>query len=216
MPVLILAPHPDDEVLGCGGTIRRLSDQGVSVHLVIVTEGYEPEWSKEHLENRPSEIDAATEVLGVEDWTCLEYPSVKLDTVSQKEINDDIVSMVKSIQPDTVFVPHPSDLNHDHSIVFTAGLVATRPHSGVERILAYETLSESEWGGPESQFDPTVYRDISDTLDEKVRAMEAYESEVYQYPHPRSEEAIRALAKKRGSEAHFHAAEAFELIRDRR
>jgi LmbE family N-acetylglucosaminyl deacetylase len=140
---------------------------------------------------------------------------VKLDTVPQKSVNDDIVSIIDSIQPDTVFLPHPGDLNHDHGIVFTAGLVAARPHSGVNRILAYETLSESEWGGPGNQFDPTVYRDISDTLDKKVRAMRAYESEMHEYPHPRSEDAIRALAKKRGSESHFRAAEAFELIRER-
>ncbi|QLH81207.1 PIG-L deacetylase family protein [Halosimplex pelagicum] len=215
MSVVVLAPHADDEVLGCGGTIRQLADDGVEVHLVIFTKGYEPAWPREHLEKRPDEIKAATEVLGIEDWTCLGFPSVKLDTVPQKEINDEVITIVESIQPETVFVPHPGDLNHDHAIVFDAGLVAARPHSGVDRILAYETLSESEWGGRAEQFDPTVYRDVSETLDIKVKAMHQYDSEVREFPHPRSEKAIRALARKRGSEAHFHAAEAFELIRER-
>ncbi|WP_424017676.1 PIG-L deacetylase family protein [Halorientalis pallida] len=216
MTTLVIAPHPDDEVLGCGGTIRRYVDDGEEVHLCIVTEGYTPEWSEDHLRKRPEEIAAATETLGIADWHELSYPSVKLDTVPQKEINDDIAGLVDSLEPDTVFLPHYVDLNHDHEIVFEAGLVAARPQSGVDRILAYETLSESEWGSPSGNFDATVYVDIATTIDAKIEAMNAYESEVREFPHPRSERAIRALATKRGSEAGYEAAEAFELIRERR
>lgn len=215
MTELVVAPHPDDEVLGCGGTIRGYANEGRDVHLCIVTEGYTPEWSEEHLERRPDEIEAAVDTLGISTVHKLGYPAAKLDTVPLKAICDDLTSLIQSIDPDTVFMPHGGDLHRDHTIVHEASLVACRPHNGVDRVLAYETISETEWGDSSVSFDPTVYVDISDTLNAKIRAMNDYDSELREYPHPRSERAIRATVTKRGSEAHLDAAEAFELVRKR-
>jgi LmbE family N-acetylglucosaminyl deacetylase len=216
MAQLVIAPHPDDEVLGCGGTIRRYADEGLEIHLCIVTEAYRPDWSEEYLEKKPKEIDESTSILGIDEVHNLGYPAAKLDTVPQKKLNDELSSLVRTIEADTVFLPHYGDIHHDHQIIFNAGLVACRPPAGVDQILAYETLSESEWGIPSTSFDPSVYVDISDCIKEKIEAMVAYESEVREYPHPRSERTIKALMTKRGSEANLEAAEAFELIRERR
>lgn len=213
MTVLVFAPHADDEVLGCGGTIRRLADEGRTVHVCIVTEGYTPYWSEEHLDQRADEIADAASKLGVSETHELGYPAAKLDTVTQKELNDDITAKVSELDSDTVLLPHSGDLHRDHQLVHEAGLVACRPQTGVDRVFTYETLSETEWGTAWDSFEPTTYVDISETLDTKCQAMHKYRSEVREFPHPRSIKSIKAHATKRGSEAHMPAAEAFSLVR---
>ncbi|MHA1797329.1 MAG: PIG-L deacetylase family protein [Candidatus Helarchaeota archaeon] len=214
--ILVIAPHPDDEVLGCGGTIALHSKKGDQIYLVIVTKGYTPDWSEEQINYRPTEVKKATKILGIKETFFLDYPTVKLDTFPQKELNDKLFEIISKRLPDTVYIPHAGDLNKDHRLIHEAALVATRPLSHkVKRILSYETLSETEWGRSIKPFIPNVYVDISKTFEIKIDAFKAYEkSELKQPPHPRSIEIIEALAKKRGSEITVKYAEAFHLIRE--
>lgn len=214
--ILVIAPHPDDEVLGCGGTIQKYTARGFEVHLCVVTEAYEPEWSSEFIKERPAQIAKAAKILGIKKVHTLNFPTVKLDTIPQKDINDALARVVRQVKPEIVFIPHNGDINADHRIVHESSIVALRPVPGQEArcVLSYETLSETEWGT--IPFIPNVYEDVSGLIPKKIKAMEVYESELKAFPHPRSEEAIDALAKKRGSEAGFKAAEAFCLVRELR
>ena len=213
MKILIIAPHPDDEVLGCGGTIKKHAKTGDEVYLCIVTKAYAPEWSDDFIKNREKEIAGANKSLDIKKTFFLDLPTVKLDTIPQKELNLKIGTIVSKIAPDILYIPYGGDLNHDHRLVFEACLVAVRPVGNkIKKILAYETPSETEWGI--KQFAPTVYADITETLDNKLKAMACYPSELRQYPHPRSLEAITVLAKKRGTDVGLLVAEAFVLIRE--
>ena len=215
MKILIIAPHPDDEVLGCGGTVAKHSKRGDEVYLCIVTKAYTPDWSEEFLKNRPKEIEKSNKILGIKKTYFLDYLTVKLDTIPQKELNEAISKVVNEVNPDILYIPHKGDLNKDHRLVFESSLVATRPaNHKIKRISSYETLSETEWGQPIEPFIPNVYVNISETFEIKIEAMKAYESELKQYPHPRSLEIVEALAKKRGSEVGVKFAEAFMLVRE--
>jgi len=215
MKVLVIAPHPDDEVLGCGGTIAKHAKQGDEVYLCIVTKAYTPEWSEEFIKNRPKEIEKANKILGIKKTYFLDYPTVKLDTIPQKELNEAISKVVNEVKADILYLPHKGDVNKDHRLVFESALVATRPiNHKIKKILSYECLSETEWGQPIEPFTPNVYVDISDTIKTKIEAMTAYESEIKPYPHPRSLEMINILAKMRGGGVRLDAAEAFVLIRE--
>lgn len=212
--ILIVAPHPDDEVLGCGATAKKYADRGARVFLCVVTKAYQPEWSEEFVLGRPTEVASAAAVLGIASVYFLDLPTVRLDTVPQRTLNSAIADIVAQVQPQVLYVPHRGDLNSDHRLVHQAALVAARPSVGqsISRVLAYETLSETEWGV--EPFIPTVYEDVQATLSAKIEAMQVYGSEVKEFPHPRSIQAIRALAQKRGSEACLEAAEAFTLVRE--
>lgn len=216
MKILVIAPHPDDEVLGCGGTIALHSKKRDEVYLCIVTKAYTPDWSEDFIKNRKREMANANKILGIKKTYFLDFPTVKLDTIPQKELNDSIFKIVEIVKPQIVYVPHRGDLNKDHRLVFEAALVAVRPVSDHEltKVLSYETLSETEWGLPSETFTPNVYVDISNTIETKIEAMKAYESEIKPYPNPRSLEMIEILAKKRGAEAGIKFAEAFMLIRE--
>jgi len=216
MRILVIAPHPDDEVLGCGGTIGRLSCEGNTITLCIVTKPYPPDWSTEYIEKKAVEIEKSNKKLGISHTIFLGFPTVKLDTVPQKDLNDSLSKVISDEKPDIVFIPHNGDLNKDHRIVHEAALVATRPicSSPVKKILAYETLSETEWGHSIAQFRPGVYIDITGFIEQKKDAMQLYETELNAAPHPRSLELISALATKRGSEIGVEYAEAFMLIRE--
>lgn len=210
---LVIAPHPDDEVLGCGGTIAKFARRGIRVAVCIATEAYEPEWTKKFIAARPKEIARAHAALGVKKTFFLGLPTVKLDTLPQKDISAKIRQVIEEFRPDTLFIPHRGDLHYDHRLLHESALVAARPLAGnpVRTILAYETLSETEWGV--EPFVPQLYEDISGTLPIKQKAMRAYSTEMRPFPHPRSAEAMEALAKKRGSEAGLLAAEAFVVVR---
>lgn len=214
--ILVIAPHPDDEVLGCGGTIAKYSKQGDEVYLCVITKAYTPDWSEEFIKNRPKEVEAAKRILGIKRVYFLDFPTVKLDTVPQKELIEAISWVIKEVGPEALYLPHIGDINNDHRLVFESALVASRPFSAptVKRILSYETLSETEYGTMLKVFIPNVYEDISGIFDLKLKAMKVYKDQLKSFPHPRSLEAIEVLAKKRGSEARFNLAEAFMLIRE--
>ena len=216
--VLVIAPHPDDEVLGCGGTVAKHVQIGDEVYLCIVTKAYPPEWPEAEMGDRKGEVLDASQILGIKKTYFLDLPTVKLDTIPQKELNDLITQTVNEVQPEVVYIPHKGDVNKDHGLVFDAAMVAIRPRPGslIKRVLSYETLSETEWAAPfmENVFIPNVYVDISETLEVKLKAMSEYRSELKEFPHPRSPEAISALAKIRGSSIGVKAAEAFMLVRE--
>ncbi len=213
--ILVIAPHPDDEVLGCGGTIARRVKEGHEIHLCVVTKAYLPEWSRESIKERKEEVYRVAESLGIRKVFFLDYPTAKLDTVPQKELNSAIKKVVNEVEPDEVYLPHKGDLNRDHRSVFESALVAMRPmQSSVKKILAYETLSETEWGRHLDTFVPLVFVDITDTIDKKLEVMKLYKQEIRQLPHPRSLEIVKALARKRGSESGVHFAEAFSPVRE--
>lgn len=213
--ILVIAPHPDDEVLGCGGTIARLAKEGNEIHLCVMTEGYSPDWPEKHLQGRAREIRAAQKALGISKVHFLKLPTVKLDTIPRKNINDLLSRVVLAVDPDVAYIPHAGDLNLDHRIAFETALVALRPRGKQSpAILSYEVLSETEWGIPTKLFSPTVYINITKTFSQKLKAMKAYKSELRPFPHPRSLKALEALAIKRGSEVLVARAEAFALIRE--
>lgn len=214
--VLVIAPHPDDEVLGCGGTIMNHVKNGDQVYLCIVTRAYTPDWSEDFIKEREKEIEKSKAILGVNKVFFLNFPTAKLDTISQKEINKSIEEVVIETGAEVVLIPHQGDLHADHRIVFLSSLVATRPNqkNSVKKVLSYEVLSETNWGDAIFPFVPNTYVNISDTIKGKVEAMEAYKSEIKKYPHPRSSEMITCLAQKRGGEVGLKFAEAFLLIRE--
>ncbi|WP_435418762.1 PIG-L deacetylase family protein [Parerythrobacter aurantius] len=216
--VLVIAPHPDDEVLGCGGTIARLADNGHEVHVVVVTKGYEPAFPSSLVQEVRNELLEAHRVLGVTRCHFLDLPAAALDTLPGSQINAAIGGLVRELAPDTVFIPFVGDVHRDHQLVFTAALVASRPRAlnAPRRVLAYETLSETNWAAPgiTEVFVPNVYVDIGTTIDRKIEAFAAFKSQVKQFPDERSLQTIRALATVRGSTVYRQAAEAFVLIRD--
>jgi LmbE family N-acetylglucosaminyl deacetylase len=216
--VLVIAPHPDDEVLGCGGVIARHSARGDRVQVVVVSRGAPDIFPPEEVEGTRAELAAAHQLLGVEEVHFLDFPAPRLSTLPGHALADRLTHLVREIQPRTVYAPHWGDLHSDHKAVYWASMVATRPNgeSRLDRLLCYETLSETEWGGPsaENAFSPTVFVDITDFLSAKLQAMACYRSQLKEYPNSRSLRSIEALASFRGSTVGLNAAEAFVLVRE--
>lgn len=214
---LVVAPHPDDEVLGAGGTIARLASDGIEVHVVVVTRGFAPTFDEALDEETRREALVAHERLGVAGTTFLCFPAADLDSVPHRELNAGLADVVHSVRPELLFIPFNGDIHRDHQRVFLSALVAARPNGAPapRTIYAYETLSETNWSAPylTPSFVPTVYVDIATHLEAKVDAMRAYASQIKPFPHERSAEALRALAALRGSTVGCAAAEAFVLIR---
>jgi len=211
MKVLIVAPHPDDEILGVGGTICKHVANDDEVYVCIVTKAYEPTWSKEYIKNKIKEQKKVDKILGVKQRINLDFPTVKLNTIPHGEFNKKITDVAEEIKPDIIYTNYKHDLNYDHTLIFKACMVATRPPKKI-KLFCYETLSETEWNN--KPFQPNVWIDITKFIDKKIKSFQIYKSEVKEYPHPRSKEGIEILAKKRGTEACVKYAEAFMLIRD--
>lgn len=212
--VAVVSAHPDDETFGAGGTLARHIMNGDEVHACIVTKAYTPDWSKETIQQYRVQAEEAMNVLGVASMRFLGFPTVKLNTVPGKELNDKLSEFMDSIDPHIIYAPFPGDLNSDHQITARATAIASRPISKQKRSLLYfETLSSTEWGKMflQSNFRPNIYIDISSTIERKLEAASCYSLEIKEYPHPRSLEGIRALAKIRGMEVGLEVAEAFVL-----
>ncbi len=215
---LIVAPHPDDEVLGCGGLIARHVAYGDEVYVVIVTRGAADVFPPERVEQVRNEAAAANAVLGTKRLFFLDFPAPRLDVVPTSELATAIGGVIREVQAATVYLPHHGDIHGDHKAVYWATLVATRPNGGFvpRRLLCYETPSETEWGAPiaSDAFLPTVFVDVSQYLDVKLEAMKCYETQMAPSPRARSLAAIEALAHVRGGTVGVMAAEAFGLIRE--
>jgi len=216
---LVVAPHPDDELLGCGGTLlRRTAEGGTVAWLLITAITEEGGCSADRIAQRSLEIEQVREGLGIasEHFYPLGFPTAQLDRVPMDTLVSRVSSVFKEFEPEEVLLPYSGDVHSDHRIVFEAASACTKwfRYPSVKRVLAYETLSETDFGidPRDSGFKPNVYVDISKQIDRKIELMRIYESEMGEFPFPRSEATLRALAQLRGSQAGFGAAEAFLLL----
>lgn len=219
MKALVISPHPDDEVLGVGGTMHRLASEGHEITVAIVTKGWPPLFPEKQVAQVRAEAQAANAALGVKTVRFMDLPVTKLHAMPEHELNAAFDRLVYEEGPEWVFLPFPGDRHEDHRQVFDAALVALRPavgRSSVERVLCYETVSETHWSAAhvEPAFEPQVWFDIGDHLEAKLEAMRAYASQVRPAPDARSLEAITALATWRGSIVGMRAAEVFALVRE--
>ncbi|NOS99178.1 MAG: PIG-L family deacetylase [Phycisphaerales bacterium] len=218
--ILVIAPHPDDEVLGVGGTIRRLVDEGCRVTVAIATVGWAPLYPDDQVARVRAEAGEANRLLGVHELRFLDLPVTKLDRLPRHEINAVFDRLVTDVQPRWVFLPFAGDRHEDHRQVFEAAQVALRPVAArdpLTRIWCYETVSETHWAVPtvEPTFQPQAFMDVSAQLAVKLQAMRVYASQLRTPPDARAPEAVAALARWRGSVAGMNAAEAFVVVRER-
>ncbi|MEY8198223.1 MAG: PIG-L deacetylase family protein [Colwellia sp.] len=217
--ILIVAPHADDESLGCGGSILRFIDEGCQVSWLIVTGmSLEAGFSIEQIERRKKEIEKVTMMYQFSNVIELNLPPAALDTLPKGDIIAGISKVIKELEPQDVYTVYRNDVHSDHEMVFDAVASATKSfrYPFIERIFAYETISETDYGlKPEdSGFRPNVFVNISDYIDRKLKILNVFESEMGIFPFPRSAKAIEALAIIRGSQANCNAAESFMLLKE--
>jgi LmbE family N-acetylglucosaminyl deacetylase len=217
--VLVIAPHPDDETLGCGGTLLRMAESGAELAWLIVTRiSEEAGFTPQRVQGREAEIEKVTSLLGFSEVFQLSMPTRQLDAIPMAELVEQFSGVFREFKPEHVFLPHRSDVHSDHRVVFDAGAACAKwfRYPTVRRLLSYETISETDFClDTRSPFQPNCFVDISRYLERKLEVVAAYESELGLFPFPRSIEALRALAKVRGAAAGFAAAEAFQLLRER-
>jgi len=217
--ILVFAPHPDDEILGVGGTIALNIEKGNEVYVCIVTKGQPPLFNNAEIcQLNQDDAKRCHKFLGIKKSFFLDFPAADLESVKRYTLNGRILDVVREVQPDEVYIPHIGDMQKDHQIVVDACMVALRPKyfPQVKKILAYETMSETDWNLPNvaNAFIPNVFIDISETLEIKKKALSFFSLQVSPYPDSRSEGAIEALARYRGALMHWNAAEAFMLVRE--
>ena len=221
--VLIIAAHPDDEVLGCGGMISKFIKQDVNFKILFVGEGstcrFDDVASKEAtnaISERQRYAVQAMKILGIQDFCFYNLPCGRFDQIPIIKINKIIEKEINEFKPDTIFTHSVKDTNNDHKIIFNSTLIATRPlHvNKVSKLFTYEVLSSSEWRYTKT-FSPNYFISINENdILLKWKALECYLSEINNFPFPRSEKGLKTLAMYRGMQAGFEFAEAFELIRD--
>jgi LmbE family N-acetylglucosaminyl deacetylase len=224
--VLIVAAHPDDEILGCGGTMARLANEGHEVRIAILAEGMTSRYQqrdqvdRKKLNDLHNHAQQAADKVRAKELVLCKLPDNRMDTVPLLEVVKVVEELLERFRPSVIYTHHSGDLNVDHGVVHRAVLTATRPVPGqrVLEIYAFEVPSSTEWAFQrlEPTFRPSVFVDISATLETKISALACYDTETRKFPHPRSPEALRAIAMRWGSVAGFQAAEAFELIRSLR
>ena len=221
--VLVVAAHPDDEVLGCGGLIARQASEEQQFYIAILGEGITSRYAeRDHAEvaqvaTLQDSCRRASDLLGANDLSFYGLPDNRFDTIPLLDVVKIVEDLIERLQPEVVYTHHGGDLNIDHALTHRAVMTATRPVPDclVREVYAFEIASSTEWAFQryDPSFRPNVFVDISQTLETKVRAMEMYDTEIRPFPHPRSPEALRAIAQRWGSVAGLEAAEAFELIR---
>ncbi len=219
--ILIIAAHPDDEILGCGGTVARLTKEGYQAYTLILGEGITSRDKTRERDLREKEIEIlkmntskANKIIGVKEVFLLDFPDNRFDSVDFLDIVKKIESIKNKVKPHIVFTHSKWDLNIDHQITYQAVITAFRPLPGevAREIFSFEVLSSTEWNYPQKFF-PNIYFDISETIDIKLKAMQEYTSELRDFPHPRSLEGIKIKARQRGMEVGLPYAEAFEVVR---
>jgi len=216
--VLVVAAHPDDEVLGCGGTIARHVAEGDLVHVVFMADGVQSRRmdGSEELQLRNQARDEALKILGVSECNVLDFPDNRMDSLPLLDVVQALEPIIKQVQPSRVYTHHHGDLNVDHRVTHQAVMTACRPVPGssVREILAFEVMSSTEWATPSvAPFVPNAFVDISDYLPKKLEALAAYDMEMRPAPHSRCVTNIEALARHRGNCVGVEVAEAFEVIR---
>ena len=223
--ILVVAAHPDDEVLGCGASIAKWAAAGDKVHILIMAEGAtsrdevrDRDVRNEELSQLSEAAHQAADIIGALSVKLLDFPDNRMDSVNLLDIIKAVEKQVVALNPDTVVTHHCGDLNIDHRIVHEAVVTACRPqpHCSVSCLMAFEVLSSTEWQslGLHAPFQPNWFEDVSKTIDRKVNALEFYETEMREWPHTRSLKNIEHLARWRGSSVGCAAAEAFFLIRN--
>ena len=225
MTTLIIAAHPDDEVLGCGGSIKKWSDAGEEVHILIVAEG---STSRDNNRNQKKHMNiiaklrdaarASSKILGAKSVNFLSLPDNRMDSLDLLDIVKLIEKHINEIKPKVVVTHHVGDVNIDHQILHQAVITACRPipKFNVKKILAFETVSSTEWQPSNSKtpFTPNYYEDISQSLKYKMKALKKYDIEMRNWPHSRSYQSVEYLAKYRGFTVGLNNAEAFLLLRE--
>jgi N-acetylglucosamine malate deacetylase 1 len=215
---LVIAPHPDDEVLGCGGTILKRKKEGASIAWLLITKmENSPDWTQDQAALRDSQILKIQEFFGFEKVFQLGYSTMKLDQVPMLSIVRDISNVLDEFKPNEVFIPFEGDVHSDHRIVHEAAISSTKTFRApyIDCLLSYETLSETEFNLSDGvHFKPNYFVNIEEYLEEKIEAMKIYASEVGEFPFPRSIDALNTLAKYRGSNSGLKAAEAFKVLKE--
>lgn len=210
--VLAIAAHPDDEVLGCGGTLALHVRAGDEVTAIIACEGESVRYGSNGASQSEHSRRAAA-VLGLAESRQLGFPDQRLDTLSLFDVITPLERAVREVRPSVVYCQFGSDANRDHELLFRAALVATRPlEACIEAVYVFDTASATEWGYPR-EFVPDTWVDISQTLEQKLSAMACYESDVRPYPHPRSLDALRHRGRAWGNQCCMDAAEVFMTVR---
>ncbi|MBO6255171.1 MAG: PIG-L family deacetylase [Bacteroidaceae bacterium] len=220
--ILVIAPHADDEILGCGATMAKAYANGNEVYVLVCTNasvGAPELFSEDLIKQIRREAIAAHKLLGVKETFFLEFPAPVLDQYPRYKMSNEISAIIKRVGVDTVYIPHRGDCHKDHAIIHECAMVACRPLANctVKHVYAYETLSETEWGEPVAAdfFVPVKYNTFSvEEFQRKLDAMSSFKSQLYPFPASRSLEAIEALAKYRGCMVSSERAEAFEVLRD--
>jgi LmbE family N-acetylglucosaminyl deacetylase len=223
MSVLVLAAHPDDEILGCGGTITRLARDKRDVYIAILGEGLTSRYDRREsadpgaLNELQSRAEQAAKIVGAKDIFLYGLADNRFDSLDLLDVVKIVEELIKKVSPIVIYTHHGGDLNIDHRVINRAVLTATRPVNGqpVREVYAFEVPSSTEWSFQrfEPVFRPNYFVDISDTLETKLEAMASYQSEIQPFPHPRSPQALRVIAQRWGTVVGCAAAESFELIR---
>ena len=217
--LLVIAPHPDDEILGAGGTMAKYRKAGYAVTVLTVAGHRPPLYPEKIYRQTVKEALAAHALIGVEKSVFLDLPATLVGNLKTHVLNGKILSVVREVQPNIVLVPYP-DRHIDHRVIFDSAMVATRPVADgqhIEILAAYETLSETHWNAPhiEPNFTPNWVMDITDYIDLKIKALRCFKSQIPPFPGARSIKALRALAMFRGTQAGFAYGEAFHILRMR-
>ncbi len=212
MKVLVISCHPDDEVLGVGGTILQHRAVGDDVHVAMVTDGCSGVYDASKKALLADSLKRCANHLGVTRIHELDLPNQRLDTLPLIEIAQHLERVIAAVHPDVVYLHNKDDVNQDHQVVYKAGLIATRPYAceNLKAVYLYEVPSSTEAG--DASFAPDYFVDITAQLERKIEAFALYETELKPAPHPRSPEAIRALARVRGFRVNVHAAESFVTV----
>jgi LmbE family N-acetylglucosaminyl deacetylase len=216
--VLVIGAHPDDELLGAGGTLARHVLAGDQVHAVIVADGAGSRYPAELVATLEKQARRAGEVIGFTSMRFLSLPDQRLDTIPLIELTQRLEGVLDEISPDIVYTHFPEDVNDDHRLVARCAWTACRPYSRpkVRKFAVFETPSSTEWAWPRpaAEFHPNLFVDVTETLQVKIAAMECYETELRDYPHPRSSRALRERAAHWGSRIGRLAAEPLAVLRE--
>lgn len=217
--ILVIAPHPDDETLGCGGTILKHKENGDQIFWLIMTcmttgVGF----SKEQIQARSLEIEKVAELYSVAKVFPLRFATAMLDTIPRRDLIGEVSKIFNETHPEIVYISNRSDIHSDHKITFDVVMtsIKTFRFSSIKRVLSYEVLSETEFSAPfqSNAFTPNIFSDISNYLDKKIEIMRVYKGQLGTHPFPRSEENIRAIATFRGATAGVKYAESFMLLKE--
>ena len=220
MKILAIAPHPDDETLGCGGILFKHKAEGDEIYWLIVTGISEDTgWANDAVIKRDNEIISVSKKYGFSDVFNLRLPTTKMDTLPVSDLIEEISNVYKKVEPDIIYMPFPYDVHTDHQIIAKALQSTLKwfryPH--IKKVYMYETPSETEFNFVENRlFRPNVFVNISLYLEDKIEVMKIYAGEMGEFPFPRSEKTMRALTALRGSQSGFESAEAFELVYERK